>query len=50
MKNETYRLLPNSLTIKQSEINGLGLFTVVGIPKDTLLGITAKYFLYDPTK
>jgi SET domain-containing protein len=40
MKNETYRPLPYSLTIKQSEINGLGLFAVVDIPKETNLGIT----------
>lgn len=35
-----YRPLPNSLTIKNSEINGLGLFAVEDIPKDTNLGIT----------
>jgi SET domain-containing protein len=35
-----YRPLPNSLTIKQSEINGLGLFAVSDIIKGTNLGIT----------
>ena len=40
MKNETYRPLPSSLTIKQSKINGLGLFAVEDIPKETNLGIT----------
>lgn len=39
-EKEYYRPLPNSLTIKQSEINGLGLFAVDNIPKNTLLGIT----------
>ena len=38
-----YRPLPNSVTIKQSEINGLGLFAVEDIPSKTLLGITHVY-------
>ena len=35
-----YRPLPSSLTIKQSEINGLGLFATEDIPEKTLLGVT----------
>ena len=35
-----YRPLPRTLTIKQSEINGLGLFAVEDIPEKTLLGVT----------
>ena len=34
-----YRPLPNSLTIKESFINGLGLFAVKSIPKNTDLGM-----------
>lgn len=37
---EHYRPLPNTLTIKKSEINGLGLFTTEDIPEKTLLGVT----------
>ena len=35
-----YRPLPNSLTIKQSGINGLGLFAKEGIGQGTNLGTT----------
>ena len=35
-----YRPLPKSLTIKQSEINGLGLFAQEGIAQGTNLGTT----------
>jgi len=34
-----YRPLPDSLTIKNSPINGLGLFAVEDIKADTALGI-----------
>lgn len=37
---EYYRPLPDSLTIKQSKINGLGLFAIEDIPENTLLGVT----------
>ena len=35
-----YKPLPNYLTIKKSEIHGLGLFTTEDIPANTDLGIT----------
>ena len=35
-----YRPLPNELTIKHSDIEGLGLFAKSFIPAHTLLGIT----------
>jgi len=35
-----YRPLPDSLTIKQSEIEGLGLFSTVSIEKGVNAGIT----------
>ena len=35
-----YRPLPDGLTIKNSPIEGLGLFTNVGIKKNTFIGIT----------
>ena len=34
-----YQPLPSCITIKQSEIHGLGLFAVEDIPKDTNLGV-----------
>ena len=37
---QKYRPLPDSLTIKKSEIEGLGLFATKDIPKDTDLGVT----------
>mgnify|MGYP003652528202 FL=1 len=36
----TYQPLPDSLTIKPSKINGLGLFAIKTIPKNTDLGMT----------
>ena len=36
----TYKPLPESLTIKQSSINGLGLFAIQDIKDGTQLGIT----------
>lgn len=38
MKKETYRPLPKLLTIKNSEIEGLGLFATEDIPNGTWLG------------
>ena len=38
-KINNYRPLLNSLTIRTSEIDGLGLFATESIPKDTNLGI-----------
>jgi len=35
-----YRPLPNCLTIAESNIDGLGLFAIDNIPKDTVLGIS----------
>ena len=35
-----YKPLPNSLTIKKSKVNGLGLFTKEGLAQGTNLGMT----------
>ena len=35
-----YKPLPYSLTIKQSSIHGLGIFSTQNIEKDTCLGVT----------
>ena len=35
-----YKPLPDSLTIKQSKVNGLGLFAKASIPQATNLGMT----------
>ena len=35
-----YRPLPNYLTIKESQIEGLGLFATDGIDEDFVIGIT----------
>ena len=35
-----YRPLPDGLTIKNSPIEGLGLFTTVNIKKNTFIGVT----------
>ena len=40
---KNYRPLPNSLTIKPSGIEGLGLFATKFIKKGTLLGTTHVY-------
>ena len=37
---ENYKPLPKSLTIKQSNIDGLGLFATVDIEKNTTLGVS----------
>lgn len=37
---ETYRPLPNFLTIKESGVDGLGLFATEEIEKNTILGVT----------
>ena len=34
----SYRPLPESLTIKKSELHGLGVFAIQPIPKDTCIG------------
>ncbi len=36
----TYRPLPNSLTIKESSVDGLGLFAVVDIEPSIVLGVS----------
>ena len=36
----SYHPLPKSLTIKNSEVQGLGLFSKTRIPKNTNLGLT----------
>ena len=36
----TYRPLPDYLTIKSSDIEGLGLFAIEDIPAKTLLGVS----------
>ena len=36
--NMSYRPLPECLTIKESEVHGLGIFAIEPIPKDTCLG------------
>ncbi len=38
--NAMYKPLPESLTIKQSKVNGLGLFAKEGIGQGTNLGMT----------
>ena len=38
--NEMYKPLPESLTIKTSKVNGLGLFAKEAIPQATNLGMT----------
>ena len=35
-----YRPLPNQLTIRNSAIEGLGLFTEIKINKDSFIGVT----------
>ena len=37
---ENYKPLPKSLTIKESDIDGLGLFATVDIEKNTTLGVS----------
>ena len=45
MKEETYRPLPSSVTVKRSGVDGLGLFANEYIEPETYLGIT-HIFLY----
>ena len=35
-----YKALHNDITIKKSSIDGLGIFALKGIPKDTVLGVS----------
>lgn len=42
-KKDTYRPLPDCLTIKESSIDGLGVFATKNIDKDVALGITHHY-------
>ena len=44
-----YKPLPDSLTIKSSKVNGLGLFAQEFIPIGTNFGIS-HYKLYEPEK
>ena len=44
MTHEYYRPLPGNLTIKESGIEGLGLFATTDIPKRELLGLTHVFF------
>ena len=41
---ETYRPLPDSLTIMPSKIEGLGLFALKELPKDVSLGETHIFY------
>jgi len=45
-----YTPLPNSLTIKKSEIHGLGLFAENDIPIETILGLTHIKHTWFPQK
>ena len=36
----SYKPLPNTVTIKRSKVDGLGLFASKPIPKGTILGVT----------
>ena len=45
--NEMYKPLPESLTIKQSKVNGLGLFAKEGIAQGMNLGMS--HFKIDQT-
>lgn len=48
MGEKYYRPLPEGLTIKNSNIEGLGLFTTKDIPADTKLGVSHVYHIdYD---
>jgi len=43
MKNKKYKPLPDSLTIKKSEIEGLGIFATKDIKKNTIFRNEASY-------
>ena len=45
---DKYRPLPDYLTIKPSEIEGLGLFTLRDISADTKLGLTHTLWFGEP--
>jgi SET domain-containing protein len=45
---ETYRPLPDSLTIMPSKIEGLGLFALKNIPASKSLGMTHYYLPGEP--
>ena len=42
-KKKEWRPLPDSITIKESKIEGLGVFAIKDIPSDTDLGISHVY-------
>lgn len=42
-QKKEWRPLPNSITIKESKIEGLGVFATKNIPSDTDLGISHVY-------
>ena len=46
----SYKPLPDYLTIKESKIDGLGLFTKVDIPKGTHIGVSHIRVKYNVTK
>lgn len=43
--NDEYRPLPSNVTIQPSniDVNGLGLFATMDIPKDTVIGVSHFY-------
>jgi SET domain-containing protein len=43
-KQKHYRPLPDNLVIRESEIEGLGLFAIENIPMDTNLGVSHYKF------
>ena len=45
VKNKHYRPLPEFLTIKKSNIEGLGLFTTKYLSQDVNLGISHVYHI-----
>ena len=40
LKNNKYRPLPDNITIKESKIEGLGLFTIKSIEDKKILGVS----------
>lgn len=40
VKKHNYKPLPDGLTIRQSKIHGLGLFTLVPIPPEVIIGLS----------
>ena len=48
--NKGYKPLPDYLTIKESKIDGLGLFTKVDIPKGTHIGVSHIRVKYNVTE